>query len=244
MNTEDSQLEYSSRLSGREPYNPNLGDLTEFIIENKGMVFDVAFKCLTKTKLPVELDDLRQEGYIGLIKAYQYFDPLKGAISTFAYYWIRNEMTKYIRDKLPLVRPPKRSYELSGKIIKNKMQDCGPEEIAAFFDTTYDAAQRALWRVQHGISVSINETIKLGGGRELEFLEMFFTEDDQSGMEVEQFLEILPKQQRRVIELMLIGYRKTDIAKELGVTRSRIGAVVRSVEMRYVKYRRRCGCAL
>lgn len=244
MNTEDSQLDSDSRISGRQPYNPHLGDLTEFIIANKGMVYEVAYRCKRKTKLPAEIEDLIQEGYIGVIKAYKYFDPLKGAVSTFFYRWIRNEIMRFIRDKLPLVRPPKRSYELAGKIIKNKMHDCDPEEISSYFDSTYDAAEKALWRVQHSISVSINETIKLNSGREMEYIELFFTEDDLSELEVSQFLDILPKQQRIVIELMSIGYKKADVAKELGLTRSRIGAVVRSVEVRYLKYRRRCGCAL
>ncbi|WP_052087652.1 sigma-70 family RNA polymerase sigma factor [Paenibacillus wynnii] len=219
--------------------NPHLGELDDFIGKHKGLVYSIAIRCSYKTKLPVELDDLVQEGYIGLIKTYRFYDPSKGAMQTLAYSLIRNEVMDYIRDKLPIVRPPTREYALSGKILKARMQDASAEEISLYFNSTLAAAEKALWRVNHNVSVSLNATVHDHSGRAVEYWELFEHEDDLSDVEVNEFINKLTPQQIKVIKLLMEFNTKAETAREIGVTRTRVGAIVHQIEDRYLKYRRR-----
>ena len=61
----------------------------------------------------VELDDLIQVGSIGLLRAIQRFDPSMGHLfEAYASATINGEIRHYLRDQVPLVRPPRELSEL------------------------------------------------------------------------------------------------------------------------------------
>jgi RNA polymerase sigma factor (sigma-70 family) len=54
----------------------------------------------------IELEDLVQEGLLGVMRAQQSWDPAKGTFATHAYYWIRHRVLRYIQEKQRCVRVP------------------------------------------------------------------------------------------------------------------------------------------
>lgn len=236
------RYECCRRLKDHEHYNPHLGDLAEFIQNNKGMVYKLAFQYNKKTRLPVEVDDLIQEGFIGLIKAYNYYDPSKGEVSTLAYPMIRNEIMMYLRDKLPTIKPPSRIYTLMGRIIKHQMDNNSAEVIAKVLDVPAESASRALWYLEHGTHTSLNQPIGDINGTEVEYAALIGFCEDESGAEVEEFLNRLPDRLRKTILYLMAGYNIPEIAIEFGVSRAWGYKLLEKIQELYLKDRRRSKC--
>lgn len=78
--------------------------LEEIIEKNSNLVYYWARKFSNYAE-PIE--DLVQEGYIGLIKAIENYDPKKGEFSLYASICIRGEISHYLRDKISKIRLPK-----------------------------------------------------------------------------------------------------------------------------------------
>lgn len=86
------------------------------IRSNLRLVLKVAYQYAQVTSLSVE--DLFQEGTLGLIKAVEKFDPAKRfRFSTYAYWWIRQSITRAIADKGETIRLP---VHVSDKLFRLK----------------------------------------------------------------------------------------------------------------------------
>ena len=105
---------------------------TAIIEDNLGLVKKIAYEYSRKSN--IDYDDLFQEGVIGLIKAAEKFDPKLGnAFSTYAVYWIKQKMQRYIESNLHASAAGRKSR---GKIyaVRHRLEEEGknptPEMIA------------------------------------------------------------------------------------------------------------------
>lgn len=85
-------------------------------VANLKLVFSIAKKYLYSGQ---PLDDLLQEGNIGLIKAVDRYDWRRGfKFSTYATWWIRQQVGRHVADKSRIIRLPVHVYEKTQRIAQ------------------------------------------------------------------------------------------------------------------------------
>lgn len=224
--------------------NGNKEKMTSLVENNMGLVYNIVRRFQGRG---YEIEDLKQIGILGLIKAIKKFDTkYEVQLSTYSVPYILGEIKRYIRDdgsikvsrsikeiamKINILK--KESLEKTGKEIKieeiSKILKISKEEIALAIDAT-----------AQDVVTSINEPVYDGGDGKICIADTLKSEKNEENeitnkLAIQKLINELNERDQQIIILRYFkGNTQSQVSKMLGISQVQVSRIEKKLllEMR------------
>lgn len=247
--TEDEERKLAERRDAGDPTAIN-----EMIEHNYRLVVYIAKRYVNTTGVTINsFEDLFQEGVLGLMNACQRFDPDKARFSTYATWWIRQAICRYICNTGNTIRKPVHVVE-HWRRLNNFRRDYYNEngyypsekEMSDALGVSIDKVKELMEYTQNSIMISLDTPLNEDDPENT--IGDTYVKADAVAIEDEVLTEVLREDVRRVMaeklsqreyEVVCLRFGIPDgaphtleeVGKKYGVTRERI----RQIESKALK---------
>ena len=194
------------------------GEISSLIAQNKNMIYKIAHYLDNGSNI----EDLFQVGCIGMIKAYEKYDPSIGTkFTSFAYFYIMGEMKQYLRENKN-IKLSKDMVRLSLKIEKAKdvlaqelLREPSVSELSRFLELPEEMVVAALLNAQ---CISLDKENEAGSLYEIissnapDYSDLIMLKDE---------IDALPEPERTIIiKRYLEDQTQSEVARTIGTNQA------------------------
>lgn len=175
-------------------------------------------------------EDLKQEGYIGLLKAYDRYDIDAGnKFMTYAVQYVRGYMLRQ-HDKRGVIHTPVNIIRAAWRIERADMWELENEEISEQLGILKSEARsaRIYFDSRNVASFDKSNNTESDNGVDSLHNSLGYTED-YSMLAVDEYMELLTGREIKLLRLLVMGYKQAEASRLMGFSKTWAGMELRSV---------------
>lgn len=222
--------------------NGVLVDREEAINSNLGLVYKIAKKHSKRGYgLGYEESDLHSVGVIGLIKAFDNWEPMQfnGRVTkfvTYAYPMIEGYILNELNECNPGLKFSKRIKDAAHLILKYDLTGYSPKLIADWLDIPEKLVNEAITYLNHGKPVYLETKLNEDGGKMVTFHDFLGKEQDLSHLVVSEFMDSLEPRLKTIAIETYNGKNQSEIARMLGISHMQVNRGLKKLRIKLSNY--------
>ncbi|KAF6569064.1 sigma-70 family RNA polymerase sigma factor [Paenibacillus sp. EKM206P] len=203
-------------------FNPHLGAKEDFIRDGLRQVKKIAQRykplCIAKG---IDLEDLISEGTIGLMLAFDRFDPGDREVKfeAYAFPYIKGHMLQFVQ-KSGIIRLPNKPGRLVYQLFDKGLESADSSAVAEALHISQSTAHNVLQYSKFSRVHSLSQPVGLEEDTEL--INFIPTHDDDTVLQIEEFITLLDSTEKRVIELLIGGFKIYEISRRLSISQEKL----------------------
>lgn len=197
--------------------NPHLGDFERVLIEHSKSIYFEGMKLVNYSNNKEYLEELMQEGRIGLFEAYKKYDPNIYSVKFWSYAWrrVRGRMIDFVRRHSNFIKPTRTIENIINKIKKMDQINWDAKKIAEAIDHPIIEVKNALEFLRIKNVDSLNRAITDDGEQLVNLLPDAY---DYFERTEDKLWSILSANEQQFLHFKLQNYNDTRIQREMCIS--------------------------
>jgi len=203
-------------------FNPHLGHKEDVVRSSVPLVISTARRFAWAVgKCGIDMDDLISEAWVGLLKAFERFDPSRFTavkqFSTYAVPLMQYQILGFLRDRAVSIKAPASIYQIAGRILKGGLTEATDEQTAQQLGCTAEAIRKAKRYLHDEQAIYLDKPLPDREGEERSGYDLLPSDQDMSVVHVQEFVSSLDGDERKLLECQVQGMALVDIATKLNI---------------------------